>query len=318
MNIFLTVLSFILLIAFLFYLIIHIQQYRKEKADLLLQIAELNSRNEQINKELDENLNLLNQSINEVHEYSSKRAKILKDIDALYAEQADIVRKTNDMKQNMVVANEMFLKTLDKKYEEAETEFDTKISELKNNYIIEENKLEDIQKLVEARTAARVREQEIKEKLDFYCLPVSLSDKNDIQTLNRVKAQLNKPRVLSMLIWSTFFQKPMTTLCNNVLGVNTVTGIYKITNQLNDMCYIGQAVDVAKRWKEHAKCGLEIDTPANNKLYKAMIEDGIWNFSWELLETCSEKQLDEREAYYIDSYQSVSFGYNSKAGNKKK
>ena len=29
------------------------------------------------------------------------------------------------------------------------------------------------------------------------------------------------------------------------------------------------------RWKQHAKCGLGIDTPAANKLYKAMQEDGI-------------------------------------------
>ena len=39
----------------------------------------------------------------------------------------------------------------------------------------------------------------------------------------------------------------MTALCNNVLGLDTVTGIYKITNQTDDMCYIGQAVDMRKK-----------------------------------------------------------------------
>ena len=29
-------------------------------------------------------------------------------------------------------------------------------------------------------------------------------------------------------------------------------------------CYIGQAVDLASRWKDHAKCGLHIDSPAGN------------------------------------------------------
>ena len=83
------------------------------------------------------------------------------------------------------------------------------------------------------------------------------------------------------------------------------------------MCYIGQAADIAKRWKDHAKCGLGIDTPANNKLYKAMQEDGLWNFSWELLETCSRDLLNEKEAFYIDLYDSCSYGYNSNSGIKK-
>jgi group I intron endonuclease len=80
------------------------------------------------------------------------------------------------------------------------------------------------------------------------------------------------------------------------------------------MCYIGQAVDLARRWKDHAKCGLGIDTPASNKLYKAMIEDGLWNFSFEILEECPSAQLNEKEKYYIQLYKSYEFGYNSNKG----
>lgn len=53
------------------------------------------------------------------------------------------------------------------------------------------------------------------------------------------------------------------------------TGIYKITNLLTGDCYIGQAIDINKRWKEHCKCGLGIDTPLGNKLYKAMMDYGL-------------------------------------------
>ena len=73
------------------------------------------------------------------------------------------------------------------------------------------------------------------------------NDLDDVQTLERIKPKLHQPRILCMLIWSTYYQKPMTALCNNVLGPVEVTGIYKITNQKTDECYIGQAVDVAKR-----------------------------------------------------------------------
>ena len=109
----------------------------------------------------------------------------------------------------------------------------------------------------------------------------------------------------------------MTALCNNILGTAIVSGVYKITNQETGECYIGQAVDVAKRWKDHAKCGLGIDTPVNNKLYKAIQEYGIWNFSWELLEKCDKELLNEKEKYYIELYDSKNYGYNSSIGIKK-
>ena len=57
--------------------------------------------------------------------------------------------------------------------------------------------------------------------------------------------------------------------------------------------------------------GLGIDTPQGNKLYKDMQDFGIWNFSWELLEECSKEQLNEKEKYYIELYQSKEYGYNT-------
>ena len=86
-----------------------------------------------------------------------------------------------------------------------------------------------------------------------------------------------------------------TSLCNNVLGSKTVCGIYKITNKNNGLCYVGQSVDIADRWKQHIKCGLGIDTPAQNKLYKAMLKDGVTNFTFELLEQCDRQLLNEKE-----------------------
>ena len=59
--------------------------------------------------------------------------------------------------------------------------------------------------------------------------------------------------------------------------------------------------NIADRWKEHVKCGLGIDTPAN-KLYAAMQKYGVENFTFELLEDCPRAQLNEREKYYIDLY----------------
>ena len=46
-----------------------------------------------------------------------------------------------------------------------------------------------------------------------------------------------------------------------------------------------------------------------------MKEDGIWNFSWELIEQCDKSLLDEKEKFYIELYQSKNFGYNTMKGN---
>ena len=119
-----------------------------------------------------------------------------------------------------------------------------------------------------------------------------------------------------MLIWSTYYQKLITSLCSDRLGIDTVCGIYKITNILNNRCYIGQSVNIADRWKQHAKCGLGIDTPAGNKLYKAMMEDGLHNFAFELIEQCPKNELNEKEKFYIELYQSKEYGYNGTGGNK--
>ena len=161
-----------------------------------------------------------------------------------------------------------------------------------------------------------MREREKEQQLDFYRLKVSEQDLSDIKTLNTIKSMLFQPVILSKLIWSTYFQKQTTELCNRILGLNKKCGIYKITNILTEQCYIGQSVDIATRWKDHMKCGLGIEASATNKLYNAMQTDGVWNFTFELLEECSRELLNEKEKFWINMYQSDKFGYNSTKGNK--
>jgi hypothetical protein len=59
---------------------------------------------------------------------------------------------------------------------------------------------------------------------------------------------------------------------------------------------------------------LGIDTP-NNKLYVAMIKNGVENFSFEIVEKCDRDKLNEREAHWIAFYRSQEFGYNMTNGN---
>ena len=216
---------------------------------------------------------------------------------------------------------------LEKRYKEVEEEHDMEVEALNTAYSNLQLKLlreadevrSDLDRIKATRTAAieaARREKDIENNLTFNCLDISDADKRDIAKLEALKPSLNKPRVLSMLIWQTWFQKPLKALSANVVGATDATGIYKITNIKTKECYIGQAMHIKERWAEHAKCGLGIDTPAGNKLYKAIQEFGLWNFSFEVLEECPREQLNEKEKYYIDLYSSYDYGYNSTRGNK--
>ena len=278
-----------------------------------------------------ENISLEQDKLKLTNEIKDLNTKINKELDRtsnlLSTMSDDISNQRKGMEEEAKKAFDRYCEILDQNYIQKELEYDNLIKLLEQAYNKRQDELKEQSEIVlkeleklrsarEATIAAQIKEQEIKEKLDFYKLNPSLADLNDIEILNTIKPKLSKPRILSMLIWSTYFQKEMTNLCNNILGTKTITGIYKITNQQTNKCYIGQSVDVSKRWKDHAKCGLDIDTPAGNKLYKDMLDIGIWNFSWELLEKCSKEELNERERYYIELYQSKDYGYNTTKGVK--
>lgn len=178
------------------------------------------------------------------------------------------------------------------------------------------DELNKIKASLSAGIQACLREQEKEEKINFYKLSLNNADLADVTKLENLKNTLNKPVVLSKLIWSQYFQKQMTELCDRVLGKKNVCGIYKITNLLTKQCYIGQSLDIAKRWKDHCKCGLGIEASSTNKLYNSMQKDGVWNFSFELLEECPREQLNEKETFWIDMYSSNIYGLNSVKGIK--
>lgn len=280
----------------------------------------------QINKKVDlQNQTLLKEyELNKVH-YDNLQNQINQEKEHLLDLQDNSSKMLDTQKELSQKAFENYCKVLDKQYDEYELEYNEHNAILEEAYARRQLELihemtevqKELDKVKATRTAAlqaQIREKEIEEKLSFYCLSIAETDIRDIGVLEAVAPKLSKPRVLYMLIWQTFFRTPMTNLCNNIIGTTVKSGIYKITNIKTKECYIGQAVDLASRWKDHAKCGLGIDTPAGNKLYKAMQEYGIWNFSWEILEEVPPAQLNEKEKYYIELYDAKNFGYNSNKG----
>lgn len=79
-----------------------------------------------------------------------------------------------------------------------------------------------------------------------------------------------------------------------------MTGIYRYTNLINGKRYIGQAINLEDRHNGHIYAVLN-NRPGQMIEY-AMIKYGIENFRYEVLEYCSEDELNELEIYWIDYY----------------
>ena len=225
----------------------------------------------------------------------------------------------NTLNQNKEICDNAFKeyeKTLEQAYIEADLSFDERAAQLWDEMGLIQQELDALKATRAAAHEALLKEQEVKENKDNYRLLPSQADLTDTRRLEVVKRELNKPRILSMLIWQTYWQPIAKKQFPQILQDKTKCGIYKITNIITDECYIGQSVDIYKRWNDHCKCGLGIDTPPGNKLYKSIQEYGLENFTFELLTTCNQTELNEKERYFIELYQADTFGFNSTGGNK--
>lgn len=98
---------------------------------------------------------------------------------------------------------------------------------------------------------------------------------------------------------------------------NVRSGIYCIENLTTNKKYIGQSVDVDGRWSKH-KSELNHGNHDNDYLQKAWNKYGEENFCFSVLECCDISELDEKEIYYIDLYNTLDrdSGYNLRSGGQ--
>lgn len=87
-------------------------------------------------------------------------------------------------------------------------------------------------------------------------------------------------------------------------------GIYKITNKNTGKSYIGQSNDIERRFKEHQIVGTKSRIPVDIAIQKY----GKDAFTYEIVELCSIEQLNEKEEYWIQFYNTFNNGYNCNPG----
>ena len=274
---------------------------------------EIRQQNEQLKfrkKEIENDIKWLTEQAIEYNKQIDKQKQEIKE----HIEQKNAMLEEDERMSEQAMKS--YMQILDEKYIDIENEFDVKIA---TKHLELQSTQDELDKLKATRAAAHealLKEQEVKENKDNYRLLPSQADLADARRLEIVKRELNKPRILSMLIWKTYYQPIAQKQFPTILQAKTKMGIYKITNIITDECYIGQAVDIYKRWNDHCKCGLGIDTPPGNKLYKSMQEYGLENFTFELLTECKQSELNEKEKYFIELYQANIYGMNSTGGNR--
>ena len=97
-------------------------------------------------------------------------------------------------------------------------------------------------------------------------------------------------------------------------------GIYKFQNQINNHIYIGQSINIEKRYKDHMYAAYNPNaSDYNSQFHQAIRKYGIENFSFEILEQVPEEEYSRElinflECHYIELYDSYHNGYNATPG----
>lgn len=299
-------------------------QTKEENAKIIEESQRLLQTQNQLNEKISNLNNDYNSLIKEI-DFLKDKKKILDD----NYQQASLNAEMYCQKANELASEKLAqsAEQMAQKYQQAEDNYqqeylkaiEESTKEYTNLIIQKQEELNKIsQELVEAKAKqnaiveANKRAEEVKQKEQFYKLNLSEIDIEEIKKLRSIIPYLRSAEPINKVIWKVYYEKPYSDLIGRVIGQKIRTGIYKITNIESQKCYIGQAVNIADRWKQHIKRGVGAEAPTRNKLYPAMYELGPEQFTFEVLEDCDKSLLDSREDYWQEFYQAKEFGYSIK------
>lgn len=279
------------------------QQLISEKLILLDQKDIIENETKRLSAEKDtilSNIDILNNNIKTLEEQSKTTAETYYNLQMEIAQHKlneEIVKATNAKNENI----EQFQQEYDEIVQDTLKEF----RELQNN-------VSEMRSIHAAAVEASKRAEELRTQQDFYRICLDEIDINEIEALRSIEHLLRNKEPLNKIIWKCYYEKPTTDMIGRVVGSGTHTGIYKITEISSGKCYVGQAANIAERWKQHIKRGVGAEQPTKNKLYPAMNAIGPENFTFEVVEECDRSLLDSREDYWQDYFKAKEFGYSIK------
>ena len=225
--------------------------------------------------------------------------------------------------KNEFEAHERYLKQqLEFKKQQFQEDFDVlnecfqdELNAAKAELSVVKVELDEFQTKRAAVNEAIRREREIEEQEDFYSIDIPQADQEDIQLLQSLDLRLHNRDVIPKLVWELFIRRPCQEMIKRVTGGRKVGGIYKITYKKTGEAYIGKTTDFSTRWQNHCKTTIGLEGAARATLHNRMAKDGLWNYTFEILEEVDKEHQSAREAYYIDLYGTKN-QLNMKSGDK--
>ena len=254
---------------------------------------------------------------NQITDFSNQLTSIKKEI-SIRKEQIDDLSVTEEairakMQQERDIWFEQYKQEQQKELLIAASDFTEQFREKTQEQLNAGLKLADqIAQMRNTISSAIDAEKRKQDSIDKYRIQLDDKSIEDINKIKNIMDDLNFPEILGKLMWKVYYEKPYTDLCGRLFNKSNICGIYKITNINNKMCYVGQAVNVQERWRQHIKRAIGAETPTNNKLYPAMLKYGVENFTFELIEETTRDKLNEREDYWQDFYKAKEYGYSIK------
>lgn len=292
---------------------------------------QLNEDIRQRNEELQQNLEKT------IHEFAEKNEQLTQ----IKHEINDATTNLSQLNSSLAQTTEEYQKIAEERAQKAQesclkslqAQYDAVVEDLQNSTRQElqdykmvkselaktQSKIQDLQAKQLAYIQMKQREEEIKNKQDYYRLILSEEDQQDVKFLREAQTHLIHKEAIDKIIWDGYYKSAFDTLASHIFSSvsEKKCGIYRITCLTNDKSYIGQSVDIRDRWKQHIKTALA-HTSTSNKLYQEMKQQGIENFIFEVVEEVTRPQLNEREVYWIDFYKTRDWGLNSTVGGAKK
>lgn len=131
--------------------------------------------------------------------------------------------------------------------------------------------------------------------------------------LTTVAAKVQHPDIISKLVWAEYVKNYLADTCKRV-NIREEPGIYKLTSLVNGKSYIGKSTNVKRRVQDHFKSVVGIQSIADQAVHHAILKEGFWNWTIEVITYCDKEQLNELERYYIDFFKTQDYGYNRNAG----
>lgn len=279
-----------------------IELLKQEKNILSNEIRELHLRTDEA---IERYQNAQRDKVEELEEYfqgQKRRRQEIMDAD-MAQRQADLDRiiesKQKDVDNEIIRLNQILQNTQAETEQEA-AQYWLKVYQERKKY---ESLLEPIKQY----------EKDRQERL-FYTIQLPEEYQEDIEfLLTSVAAKVQHPDIISKLVWAEYV-KPNLDNTFKRIEIKAEPGIYKLTSLENGMAYIGKSTDVKKRIADHFKSSIGIRSIADQAVHHAILKEGFWNWTIEIITYADKDKLNELEKYYIEFFKTQEFGYNKNSG----